>query len=121
VASKSRLQSLTRRADFLTLKENGNIFHVNSWLLVNWAARGESRSVRCGWTIPGHIGSSVLRNRLKRWGREFLRKWPAPFESGVDLNVIMKRKEPAFYRSLEHKDFDVAMEKMVAKLQRQLQ
>ncbi len=62
----------------------------------------------------------MTRNRIKRWGREFMRRWSDGHSSDVDLNVILKRKEPGFYKGLEYKDFNVAMEKMVAKLSRQL-
>ena len=74
--------------------------------------------VRCGWTIPRQIGPAVLRNRFRRWGREYLRKWTAENKYSLDLNLIFKRKEPGFYKSVSHKDFDGAMEKLVVKLQR---
>lgn len=96
------------------------MFHVNSWLLVN-LQKTESDQIRCGWTIPKQIGPAVIRNRFRRWGREYLRKWSADSKASLDLNLIFKRKEPGFYKSVSHKDFDGAMEKMVLKLQRYLE
>lgn len=62
----------------------------------------------------------MIRNRLKRWGREFMRQWVREREQKVDLNVILKRREPGFYKVLKHEEFNAAMEKLVAKLSRHL-
>ena len=113
----SRFRSLSSRSEFLRLKAKGQVFHVNSWLLVN-LGRTEADIVRCGWTIPKQIGSAVLRNRFRRWGREYLRRWATDSKLSLDMNLIFKRKEPGFYKSVSHKDFDGAMEKLVARLQR---
>ncbi len=91
--------------------------HVNSWLLLNWR-RGLDARIRCGWTISTHIGSSVIRNRLKRWGREFFRRWSAhqSSEKGIDVNMILKRRPKGFYSALTHEEFDEAMARAAAKL-----
>jgi len=117
VLSKSRLCSLSRRADFLDLKSNGQSFHVNAWLLVNLRTTTSDR-IRCGWTIPKQIGKAVLRNRFRRWGREYLRKWAVGQSCSLDMNLIFKRRGEGFYKSVSHEEFDEAMEKMVAKLER---
>lgn len=59
-----------------------------------------------------------MRNRFKRWGREYFRKWSAENHKSLDLNVILKRKEKGFYESVSHKEFDGAMDKLVAKISR---
>ena len=115
--NKGRLRSLSRRADFLQLKAHGFSFHVNSWLLVN-LQKTSLNQIRCGWTIPRQIGSAVVRNRLRRWGREYLRKWCTDKNESLDLNLIFKRKDKGFYKSVVHKEFDEAMDKLVVKLQR---
>lgn len=28
---------------------------------------------RCGWTLPRAVGSAVVRNRMKRWTRDWLK------------------------------------------------
>lgn len=112
-----RFLSLTRRADFLDLKATGQSFHVNSWLLVNLKTTDRS-VVRCGWTLPRQTGTAVVRNRLKRWGREYLRKWSLKSTCSLDLNLIFKRRDKGFYASVSHEEFDGAMEKLVAKLKR---
>jgi ribonuclease P protein component len=111
-----RFKSLSRRADFLNLKATGRSFHVNAWLLVNLQAteRGE---IRCGWTLPRQTGTAVVRNRLKRWGREYLRKWARESKKSLDINLIFKRRDKGFYASVSHEEFDGAMDKLAAKLQ----
>lgn len=88
---------------------------MNSWLLAN-VRLTDLGHIRCGWTIPRQVGPAVLRNRFKRWGREFLRKWSAKSAKSLDLNLIFKRRDKGFYSSVSHKDFDGAMEKLVARL-----
>ncbi len=112
MASNSRFGSLIRRSDFLELKATGRVVHVDSWLLVNWRF-SKQHKIRCGWTIPSHIGNAVIRNRMKRWGREFWRNWIRARElhSGVDVNFVFKRRPNDFYKTLTHEKFDIAMEK----------
>ena len=109
--------SLSHSKDFENLRVQGQSFHVNSWLLVN-IRQTELSVLRCGWTISRQIGPAVIRNRFRRWGREYLRKWSAKNEKSLDLNLIFKRKDKAFYKMLDHKDFDEALEKMVGKIER---
>ncbi|MGE3680502.1 MAG: ribonuclease P protein component [Bdellovibrionales bacterium] len=117
MANKARFRSLSRRSDFLSLKSNGRSIHVNSWLIVN-LQRTELDEIRCGWTISRQIGSAVIRNRLRRWGKEYLRRWAAQGRGGLDLNVIFRRRDRSFYSELSHEDFDKVMEKLVRRLER---
>lgn len=117
MGSKRRLRSLSRRAEFDRLRASGHSFHVNSWLLVNMQSN-DLGELRLGWTIARQTGNAVVRNRLRRWGREFLREWDKRRRPGLDLNLIFKRKEKGFYQALSHEEFDGALEKMVAKIER---
>jgi len=115
VVNKSRFRALIKRADFLELKEDGHVIHVNSWMILNWRP-SSSADLRCGWTFPTHVGSAVVRNRLKRWAREYFRK--ARVNGGFDMNVILKRKEPGFYPALKHDEFNAALEKATLKMRK---
>ena len=114
-----KLRSLSKRADFEKLRASGHSFHVNSWLLVN-VQQTDSNEFRCGWTIPRQVGPAVIRNRFRRWGREFLRKWLAKDGKSCDVNFVFKRKEPGFYKGLNHEEFDGAFEKMAIQLARRI-
>jgi ribonuclease P protein component len=117
VENNRRLRSLARRADFLNLKAAGRSLHINSWLLINVQAT-DSGEFRCGFTLSRYTGTAVVRNRLRRWGKEYLRKWVSKNRASVDLNLIFKRQEKGFYASVSHKDFDAVMDKLAAKLER---
>ena len=95
---------------------------MNYWLLVN-ARQNDLGLFRCGFTLTRQTGSAVLRNRLRRWGKEYLRGWvrdrsanSSPASLNLDINLVFKRREKDFYRSITHCDFDGAMDKLVAKL-----
>lgn len=72
-----------------------------------------SEIFRAGWTCPKAVGPAPLRNRLKRWTREWLRarlktetEMPA-----VDLNVGFRGGDEEFYRRLKKSEFDQTMER----------
>jgi ribonuclease P protein component len=75
-------------------------------------------TLRFGWTIPRYVGNATLRNRLKRWGRECLRKWAKEHELSFDINFIFKRRDEGFYRKLEHVEFDAAIHRFLRKVDR---
>ncbi len=102
------MPSLRRRAEILELKKQGRFFHVNSWLAVNFK-KNDKNSLRWAWTLPKKIGKAVVRNRLKRWGREFLNDFK---QKEVDINFIFKIKTPDFYRKLSHHEFDKVFQKI---------
>lgn len=66
-----------------------------------------------GFTISAKIGGAVLRNRLKRWGREFLKR-QAPL--CVDVNFVFLNTRSAsgranIYKELKHEEFDRVLAK----------
>ena len=96
------MPSLKRRSDFLNIKQQGQFLHVNTWLGVSFI-KSQQHTLRWGWTLSKKIGNAVTRNRLKRWGKEFVRRQEG---SGVDVNLIFKNKGKEFYKQLSHEEFD---------------
>lgn len=88
---------------------------MNGWLLVNYRTN-DSKVIRCGWTIARQVGTAVVRNRLRRWGREYLRKWAAEVQRGMDMNLVFKRRERGFYSAMKHEELDEALDKLVSKI-----
>lgn len=115
--SNSPFRTLLKRADFLNLKARGFSIHIDGWLLVN-LRKTELQKFRCGFTLPRQTGTAVVRNRLRRWGKEYYRKWCLKNSASLDLNLIFKRKDKGFYASMTHQEFDVAMDKLALKLAR---
>ena len=107
-----RNQALKRTSDFQKLREKGIFFHANDWLGLSYM-KNQKEVNRIGWTISKKVGNAVTRNRLKRWGRESLKRFS---ECGADVNFIFKSKGKDFYKELSHDDFDRAFNKAFGKI-----
>lgn len=77
------LLTIKNRSDFLRLKESGKRKKLSSWLLVNFKTNDVNK-MRFGFTLSKKVGSSVLRNRLRRLFKESIREY---FKSNEELNL----------------------------------
>jgi ribonuclease P protein component len=111
VESKNVSRVLRTRADFVLLKEKGQKSSPRRW--VTFISHENSTGhLRVGFTLSRKVGSAVIRNRLRRWGREFFRQaLKEGLQMGVDINVIFRPMEPGFYRKLEHEEYARAFAK----------
>jgi ribonuclease P protein component len=124
VGNKKNLIALRSASDFDSLRKNGKYFHPVQWLLVNYIPN-EIGEVRCAWTISRNVGNAVVRNRLRRWGREFLRPWLSNRAltrsnrqpCGLDFNLIFKKRDKEFYRELDHAELDQVLRKVVSRFE----
>lgn len=105
----ARLTPLSGPKNFQKLKLKGKSTRPNSWMVVRWI-RNEVGKVRLGCTLPRYIGKAVLRNRIRRWCREYVRHKDGMNELGLDINVILLRKEKDFYKNVSHSEFDRALD-----------
>lgn len=109
--NKKVLRVLQRRADFLLLKTEGKRSSPRRWTTF-FSHENSTGSLRVGFTLSRKVGPAVLRNRLRRWGREFFRQaLKEGLQMGVDINVVFRPMEPDFYKSLSHDEFDRAFSK----------
>ena len=114
------LPKIRSRRDFEFLSKKGKRVHINSWLLFNYK-ENQLGHLRCGWTIPKYVGNAVVRNRIRRWCREFFRdqrklKW----DPEIDLNVVVRKREKSFYKQLSHSEFKNILERGKNKLEQRL-
>jgi ribonuclease P protein component len=113
LSAESNLPSLKRQSEFQQLKDEGQFLHITHWLAISYK-KNRSESLRWGWSISKKVGNAVTRNRLKRWGKEFVREFN---KNGMDINFIFKIKDKEFYKKLSHHEFDEAFRKVFKKAQ----
>lgn len=68
--------------------------------------------MRIGVTASRKVGSAVVRNKLKRWSREYLRAFLVAGKAiEADINIIFKPMDPNFYKNLNHGEFIKALDR----------
>lgn len=108
---------LKRSSEFLFLKENGKRHWINKWLLFNYIKGGHS--LRFGVTASRKVGPAVVRNKLKRWTKEYFRNLSKTGNSlEADINIIFKPIDQGFYRGLNYDEFKKAMDRGIETLRK---
>ena len=78
-----------------------------TWLYANYLVSSKRSNLRIGWTVPTYVGTAVIRNKFKRWIREYLRaNFTKNSDIRCDVNFVFKKKSPDFYKQLSHKEFN---------------
>ena len=72
---------------------------------VSLSVRGETQRSRVGITVSRRVGNAVVRNRIKRWVREFTRRRMGSLPRVWDVVIIARRSAGG----LVHRDADVQM------------
>lgn len=76
---------------------------------------------RVGWTLPRFVGTAVVRNRLRRWGRERVKVWDFDqWPKSLDLNFVFKKKAAGYYKDLSREEFGAAFLRAYEKISRRL-
>lgn len=85
--------TLRGRAAFARVLGRGQARRSNGMVL-HWAAN-QLEFNRYAVAAKASAGKSVSRNRIRRWGRELLRRWHRGITPGHDLVVIARTREAA--------------------------
>jgi len=102
---------IKRSSEFLALKQNGKRHWPTKWLLLNFQ-KNSLGQLRFGVTASRKIGPAVVRNKLKRWSREYFREsLKAGNSLEADINLIFKPMEENFYKGLPHGEFVKALDR----------
>jgi len=118
VVSNRRPIRLKSSRDFEKIKAGRKSIQISSWLVCNFLFNN-GKGFRVGWTVPGYVGTAVIRNRLKRWLRQYLVTHPVSTSLvDVDVNIVFRRKTREFYSELTHEEFDVVIENLFQKIQK---
>lgn len=115
MASKS-IKTLQRSSDFQKIKEFGKKRQGSPWLTLAFI-NNEGLGLRFGMTVTRKVGPAVIRNKLRRWSREFFRsKLKSGINKDIDVNVLIRPMSDDFFKKLSFQDFksalDVAFEKI---------
>ncbi len=102
---------IKRSSEFLSLKQSGKRYWPTKWLLLNHQKNSVGQ-LRFGVTASRKVGSAVVRNKLKRWSREYFRASLVAGKSfEIDINLIFKPMDAGFYKGLRHEEFVKALDR----------
>lgn len=82
---------LRKRREFLAVQEGGRKTRTRSFVVLCSPRQMPDCPGRLGITVSKRVGSAVVRNRIKRLVREFVRKNPDWLPAGRDVVVIGRR------------------------------
>lgn len=110
----SRPVVIKRSSEFLSLKKNGKRTWPTKWLLLNYS-KVDQKGLQFGVTASRKVGPAVIRNKLKRWAREYFRDFVvrsnqqgSPIDASI--NIIFKPIDQGFYKGLKFEEFKKAMD-----------
>lgn len=106
-------ERLRKRAEYLEVQRGGRKVQTDHFLLLSQAQRDAGPSAakaRVGITVSSRVGNAVVRNRCKRWIREFVRHHKTTLPPG-DLVIIAK----ASAASLGHDMLDRDLKRLLGR------
>jgi len=103
----SSAQRIRKSHDFQSLRKKSQKWVARHWVL--YYAKNDLEKARLAVTLSAKYGSSVLRNRFRRWMREKFRLNQDIF-AGFDLHFIARPRptklSEKFYKQELNEDFE---------------
>lgn len=82
---------LRKRRDYVAVQRGGRAVHGSYVIVASARASDPTAPGRVGFTVSKKVGNAVVRNRVKRWLREYARAHRAALvPDGHDVVVIAK-------------------------------
>jgi ribonuclease P protein component len=81
---------ILKRTEFIKLSENGQKFKNEHFIAV--IGPGGSETTRLGITITKKIGCAAIRNRIRRFIREYFRLNRHRITGKWDINIIARKR-----------------------------
>lgn len=99
------LTVLKSTKDFALIKAKGKRAFLDKKILVCYL-NNNLENHRVGWTISKAVGNAVLRNKLKRYSREFFREDDhQKSDKKVDVNLVFLKSGSAQFRNMNYNEF----------------
>jgi len=88
--SFTKADRILKRSEFLYLSHNGKTVQ-NDYFVVKYCPARYERS-RLGITVSRKVGKAAVRNRIKRFSREYFRLNRHKIKGSWDINLIARLK-----------------------------
>lgn len=96
---------LKNSKDFDFIKSNGLKAYANKKLLICYV-KNNLENHRVGWTLSRAVGNAVIRNKLKRYAREFFRNINhLDSNSKIDLNLVFLKTGSEKFKEMDYNEF----------------
>lgn len=101
---------LVRKSEFDSLWKQGRRKALASWLQLVYR-KNDLGHFRFGVSLSRKTGSSVVRNKLKRWTREILRSEIKTKDElgGWDIHYIFRAPKADFFKELTFSEYEAAV------------
>lgn len=110
-------KSITKKSDFFELKTSGKKINLTKWLFISYK-ENKLHKVRYAVILSRKIGSSVVRNKLRRWCREYIRINKDKI-GNIDINIIFKPMTKDFYKNMDYQMFSKSISNLAPVLVKQ--
>lgn len=68
---------------------------------------------RVGWTLPRNVGGAVVRNRLKRWTRDYLRARAENLKDiRFDVNLVFRGQGKDSLKAVKREELEIELRKL---------
>ena len=88
--SFTKADRILKRSEFLNLSRNGKKISNTHFIVL--FSPGLSEKSRLGITVTRKVGKAAMRNRIKRYSREYFRLNRHKLKGYWDINIIAKRE-----------------------------
>ena len=117
VVKDSQLQVVANKLETLSHKEVQRLFskgrkvNLSPWVFAFFL---KEKEFRVGLTLSRKLGKACVRNRIKRWVKEFLRK--EKLKTPLHVNFIFSSHKKGFFKDLKYKEFENEFSKSIKKV-----
>ncbi len=109
LVASTKLKTIKKPSEFIDLRNSGKRFVAQDWLI---AVFKKSENFELGISVSSRDANAVMRNRLKRWAKEFFRRNQI---DGVKLLLIFRNKRTKL-QEVAFTDFCEASQKIIDRI-----